>query len=622
MSKLLFWIIFIPFLSSFFLRITALFDTKKRVGEKFYSLFAIFASAISAVLSLVTAFYNDTVLKETLFNWISVGVLNIEFSLVLDRLSTVMILFITFIGTLIHIYAAGYMKGERRFGEFFAYFNFFMGSMLLLVLAASPVIMFIGWELVGLASFLLIGFYFEDPLNMKAANKAFILNRIGDFGFITALAILFVSLGGGIFSFEEIKSHIELIDGATLTLIGFLLFVGAMGKSAQIPLYVWLPDAMAGPTPVSALIHAATMVTAGVYMVARFSFLYKLTPLAGEFIALVGIFSALLAAVIASYQDDIKKILAYSTMSQLGYMFAAAGLGAYSSAIFHVFTHAFFKALLFMGAGAVIIALHHEQNIFKMGGLKERLKIVYITMMTATFAICGIPPFAGFFSKDAIISASFAKGDYLVWMIAVFTAMLTAHYMFRMMFIVFFKESKHKNLKSLPKSMIYPLIILAFGSATAGFLGVPKAFGGNETFLDFLMLPDIKYHLSFSLEYMLTLLNLIVVSMGIYTAYLFHIKEINNPLNSTLFAKWAKNKFYIDELYEKVFVSSLRYLSLFSDRVVDQKIFDGIIFKSVNGYRYAAKVAALLNNGNVRFYALYIMIGVSAISIAILAGGK
>ena len=342
-------IVVLPFLSAILMALVYLSDTQKK-RYTFYTIIGVTTPALSTILSFIAAYSlinGSETIHHTLFTWIDIGEFNISVAFMADRLSVVMVSFITLIGTLIHIYAAGYMKEDHAYGKFFSYFNLFMGSMLLLVLADNPIMMFVGWELVGVSSYLLIGFYHTDSTNVKAANKAFILNRVGDFGFIMALSILFVSLEGTGFTFDSIKANIGMINHDTLTIIGFLLFVGAMGKSAQIPLYVWLPDAMAGPTPVSALIHAATMVTAGVYMVVRYSFIYVEIPDVGVFIATIGASSALFAAIIASYQSDIKKILAYSTMSQLGYMFIAVGLGAYSSGIFHVFTHAFFKALLF-----------------------------------------------------------------------------------------------------------------------------------------------------------------------------------------------------------------------------------------------------------------------------------
>jgi NADH-quinone oxidoreductase subunit L len=406
-----------------------------------------------------------------------------------------------------------------------------------------------------------------------------------------------------------------MIDPDRLSLIGILLFVGAMGKSAQIPLYVWLPDAMAGPTPVSALIHAATMVTAGVYMVARYSFLYELIPDVGIFIATIGAASALFAAIIASYQSDIKKILAYSTMSQLGYMFIAVGLGAYSSGIFHVFTHAFFKALLFMGAGAVIIALHHEQNIFKMGGLKKELKLIYITMFIATLAISGIPPFAGFFSKDAILVTAFASEHYIIWGVGSLTAMLTAFYMFRLLFTVFHAEpTETKKVHTVPNSMTRPLVVLAFGSATAGFLGANEAYGGSSWFNTFLALPDTTLHLSHAKEYMLGGLNVLLGLLGMWLAYQMFAKDMREAQEDKIYKKVIINKFYIDEIYAFFIVKPLLLLSNFIAKVVDPKIFDGFINLNVWGYTKSAVLFAKLQNGKVRYYALYILIGVSAMS--------
>ena len=616
-------IVVLPFLSALLLAIVYLSNTKAN-RYAFYTIVGVGTPTIMTILSFIVGYQlingSDTV-HNTLFQWIDIGDFNISIAFMADRLSVVMISFITFIGTLIHIYAAGYMKEDEAYGKFFAYFNLFMGSMLLLVLADNPIMMFVGWELVGLSSYLLIGFYHQDSANITAANKAFILNRVGDFGFIMALALLFVNIGDGGFTFEAIAAHISTIDPEMLSLIGILLFVGAMGKSAQIPLYVWLPDAMAGPTPVSALIHAATMVTAGVYMVARYSFLYVEIPDVGIFIASIGAASALFAAIIASYQSDIKKILAYSTMSQLGYMFIAVGLGAYSSGIFHVFTHAFFKALLFMGAGAVIIALHHEQNIFKMGGLKKHLKLVYITMFIATLAISGIPPFAGFFSKDAILVTAFASEHYVIWSVGTLTAMLTAFYMFRMLFTVFHSQNKESaqkkesaTLHPLPKSMTTPLVILAFGSATVGFLGVNEAYGGNSLINTFLSLPDIKLHLSHATEYMIGGLNVILALLGMGLAYKLFAKNAEETKEDTLFKTFAIHKFYIDELYDFFIVKPLITMSKLIEKVIDPKIFDGFINLNVWGYLKSAEIFATLQNGKVRYYALYILVGVSAMS--------
>ena len=602
-------IVILPFASALLLAIIYL-ASPSQAREKLYAFIGVGSIIITAVLSLLVlsnVISSSQPSHTTLFTWIEIDAFRIPLGFMADPLSAVMISFVSSIGLLIHIYAVGYMRGDEGFGKFFAFFNLFMGSMLLLVLADTPIIMFIGWELVGLSSYLLIGFYHKDRANIKAANKAFILNRVGDFGFIMGILTLFLVVGGEGFTFDAIEASIASVDQGTLVLIGVLLFVGAMGKSAQIPLYVWLPDAMAGPTPVSALIHAATMVTAGVYMVARFSFVYELIPNVGEFIAYIGGASALFAAIIATYQSDIKKILAYSTMSQLGYMFIAVGLGFYDEGIFHVFTHAFFKALLFMGAGAVIIAMHHEQNIFKMGGLKKELKLVYITMLIATLAISGIPPFAGFFSKDAILVSAFASGHTFIWIIASATALLTAFYMFRLFFVVFHSGENKQPLVALPSSMTLPLVVLAIGAACAGFL--------QDGFGDFLNVTKHTLHLEHSTELMLEGLNVLWALIGIGLAYKLYAHRAHAPTQSKLFTRWAVNKFYIDELYDKLIVNPIVLLSGFTAHVMEPKIFDGIIKLNVRLYRGAANMFSELQNGRVRYYALYMLFGISVLSV-------
>jgi len=602
-------IVILPFASALLLAILYLANPSQ-AKEKLYAIIGVGSIMITAILSLLVlrnVFSADDPIHTTLFTWIEIDEFRIPLGFMADSLSAVMIGFVSFIGLLIHIYAVGYMRGDEGFGKFFAFFNLFMGSMLLLVLADTPIIMFIGWELVGLSSYLLIGFYHKDRANIKAANKAFMLNRVGDFGFIMGILTLFLSVGENGFTFDTIAASVASVDPGILSLIGVLLFVGAMGKSAQIPLYVWLPDAMAGPTPVSALIHAATMVTAGVYMVARFSFIYELIPDVGEFIAYIGVASALFAAIIATYQSDIKKILAYSTMSQLGYMFVAVGLGFYDEGLFHVFTHAFFKALLFMGAGAVIIAMHHEQNIFKMGGLKKELKFVYVTMLIATLAISGIPPFAGFFSKDAILVSAFASGHTFIWMIASATALLTAFYMFRLFFVVFHSGENKQSLVALPTSMTLPLALLAVGATFAGF------FQGG--FGDFLGITKHAFHLEHSTELMLEGLNVLLALTGIGLAYKLYAHKAQSPTQSKLFTRWAVNKFYIDELYDRLIVKPILLLSGFIAHVMEPKVFDGIVKLNVQLYRGAGNIFSGLQNGKVRYYAIYMLFGVSALSI-------
>lgn len=620
MEALLSLIVILPFLSATILGLSYLIDSKKNLSNIYYATIAVATPTIVTLLSFVLIFKMSTMPQDTrlyahLFDWINVGQFHIEMRFMLDRLSMIMIGFISFIGTLIHIYAVGYMQTDEGFGKFFAYFNFFLASMLLLVVASNPIIMFIGWELVGLASYLLIGFYHKVSSNITAANKAFIVNRVGDFGFIIALSVLFIALEGQGFSFEAIEQGIGGLSNSTLSFVGALLFVGAMGKSAQIPLYVWLPDAMAGPTPVSALIHAATMVTAGVYMVARFGFLYNEIPHIGEFIAYIGAFSALMAALMASFERDIKKILAYSTMSQLGYMFIAVGLGAYGAGIFHVFTHAFFKALLFMGAGAVILALHHEQDIFKMGNLRKFLPKTFATMLIATLAITSIPPFAGFFSKEAIINHAFLTQHYTLWVIAIATAFLTAYYMFRLIFVVFFAHSTktYPHLIPLGKMIIYPLIVLAIGSATVGFLGIGHGFAHFVALLD--RATPAPTHL---LEYGLMGLNILIVLGGIVLAYRLFGTNPQPPKANIPIKALFIHKFYIDELYDRLFVGTLRSMSLFFDRVVDAKIIDGFLGLLTGGYRYLGVKLVSLQNGTVKTYATYIIFSVSLMSIALI----
>lgn len=560
--------------------------------------------------------YNEKIIfKQQLFTWLNVDKLNIEMAFLGDNLSIFMSMFVTFVGWLIHIYAVGYMKGDSGYGKFFAYFNLFLASMLILVLADNPIILFIGWEGVGVCSYLLIKFYYGKSENVLAANKAFIANRVGDFGFLLGVVTLFFALGQVDLSFDSIEANLGNVSNELLLLSGFLLFVGAMGKSAQVPLYVWLPDAMAGPTPISALIHAATMVTAGVYMVARFHFLYVGIEQVGIFIAYIGAFSALFAAIIATRQTDIKKILAYSTMSQLGYMFIAVGLGFYSTGLFHVFTHAFFKAMLFMGAGGVIMALHHEQNIFKIAQHRATLPIIGTTFLIGVIAISGIPPFSGFFSKDAILAAAFQEGQYLIWAIAMFTAFLTAFYMFRMYFIVFVAPNHHdEHYVYTSKTITIPLLILAIGAVGAGFLNLPSVFGGNH-FVDSWLgqLHSKHIHMDHITEYVLMALSVIVAATGIMAAYAKYANfDVSKPENET---GLIGNKFYIDEIYNVLFVQSTKKLSTFIDKVIDEKIIDAFIMNSSIGFVNIGKKVAMIQNANVRFYAAFMLIGMTCVFI-------
>jgi NADH-quinone oxidoreductase subunit L len=618
-TSLLVWIILAPLLGSILSGLLYFYNIKKsKVSDIYFSLIGTITPFISFLITLSLFLrMNDEkiIFKQQLFTWLSVDKLNIEMAFLGDNLSIFMSMFVTFVGWLIHIYAVGYMKGDSGYGKFFAYFNLFLASMLILVLADNPIILFIGWEGVGVCSYLLIKFYYGNAMNVLAANKAFIANRVGDFGFILGIVTLFFALGQVDLSFDSIEANLSNVSNELLLLSGFLLFVGAMGKSAQIPLYVWLPDAMAGPTPISALIHAATMVTAGVYMVARFHFLYAGIEEIGLFIAYIGAFSALFAAIIATRQTDIKKILAYSTMSQLGYMFIAVGLGFYSTGLFHVFTHAFFKAMLFMGAGGVIMAVHHEQNIFKIAQHRATLPIIGTTFLIGVIAISGIPPFSGFFSKDAILAAAFQEGQYFIWIIGMFTAFLTAFYMFRMYYIVFVAPNHHdEHYVYTSKTITIPLLILAIGAIGAGFLNLPAVFGGNhfvDTWLE--QLHSKHIHMSHLTEYILMVLSVVVAASGIVVAHKKYAKfDVTKPEDETGI---IGNKFYIDEIYNLLFVKSTKKLSTFIDKVLDEKVIDAFVMNSSIGFVNIGKRVAMIQNANVRFYAAFMLIGMTSIFI-------
>lgn len=446
-------------------------------------------------LIVVISFFETLSLPEenrqqivNLFTWMNTGLLNVSFAYQVDQLSLVMSLIVTGVGFLIHVYSIGYMHGDKGFWRFFAYMNLFIFAMMNLVLADNFVLLFLGWEGVGLCSYLLIGFWydrkFEKGTTADAAKKAFVVNRIGDFGFLIGMFLIFMTFGS--LNFNEVFGRVTVfsIDTHIFELIALFLFIGATGKSAQIPLFVWLPDAMAGPTPVSALIHAATMVTAGVYMVARCSIIFASAPTMMVVIAVIGLLTAFLAATIGLVQNDIKKVLAYSTVSQLGYMFLGLGVGAFSAGLFHVMTHAFFKALLFLGAGSVIHGMHEEQNIQKYGGLKKYMPTTFKTFFVAAVAIAGIPPLSGFFSKDEILWFSYINGGFLFWLIGVITALMTAFYMFRLLNLTFEGKPRfdehHIHPHESPKVMTVPLIILAVLSAIGGFIGIPEIFSGEH----------------------------------------------------------------------------------------------------------------------------------------------
>ena len=582
----------------------------------------------SFVISLIIFFKltGDTEKQHTIFifDWISAGRLSIPFSFLVDPLSSLMLLIITGIGFLIHLYSIGYMHSDEGFGKFFSYLNLFVFFMLLLVLGSNYIVMFIGWEGVGLCSYLLIGFWYTNGSFASAAKKAFIMNRIGDLGFLLGVFIMFNLFGSVEFAKVFPVAATMLPGNNTIVLITILLFVGACGKSAQLPLFTWLPDAMAGPTPVSALIHAATMVTAGIYMIARSSVLFDLAPFTQNIILIIGTATALIAAVIALTQTDIKKVLAYSTVSQLGYMVMGLGVGAYTGSFFHLITHAFFKALLFLGAGSVIHAMHHEQDMRAMGGLRKKLPITFITMMVATIAIAGIPPFSGFFSKDEIL-ASVYEHNRIVWVVGVFTAFLTSFYMFRLMFLTFFgkhRGSHHseEHIHESPKVMTLPLIILAVLAAIGGAVNIPQVFGGNEWLAHWLTGANVSRHelgLDHATEYLLMGISVAAALIAAFLAFSRYVKTNHVPVadvaHRSVLAKISYHKFYLDEAYDFLIVKPLDALSKFFYRTMDTKFIDGI----VNSFGWSAKESSkglrLLQSGNVGFYIFMMVFSIIAL---------
>ena len=551
------------------------------------------------------------------FNFISAGSLKIPFSFQIDALSSLFLLIITGVGFLIHVYSASYMHHESKdhFARYFSYLNLFVFSMLLLVMGGNFVILFIGWEGVGLCSYLLIGYWFKNTEYNYAARKAFVMNRIGDLAFLIAIFMIIAKVGsvsfGDVFSAEGLQ---KLSPSATI--ITLLLFVGAAGKSAQIPLYTWLPDAMAGPTPVSALIHAATMVTAGIYMIARSNLLYSLSDMTSNIVAYIGLATALLAATIALKQNDIKKVLAYSTVSQLGYMFLALGVGAYSAAVFHVMTHAFFKALLFLGSGSVIHAMSGEQDIRNMGGLSKKLKVTFFTFTIGCIAIAGIPPFSGFFSKDAILLSAFEKNP-MLYGIALFTALLTAFYMFRLLFVTFtgkFRgthEQEH-HLHESPALMTVPLIILAILSIIGGFVGIPEVFAAGGDKISEFLLPVIAKHegheVSHSTEYMLMGLSTGLVILTIVFAW-SRFKNYQ-PKEEKGFGKVLENKWYVDELYDKIIVNPFNKLAGFLNIFFERFIIDGIVNGVGRAVNYGSRQLRLIQSGQVGSYVLLMVLSI------------
>ena len=592
----------------------------RRWDKKFAGILASAAVFGAFVLSLQVfgLLSPTTVLRDTLFTWIDSEPFKAQVSFQADALTAVMLLVVTGIGFLIHVYSTGYMGHDEGEARYFAYLNLFVFFMSVLVLADNLLLLFVGWEGVGLCSYLLIGFWFEDHANTSAGNKAFIVNRIGDFGFLLGVLLLFSEmnrLGPATLDFAALKEAASRIPPASVTLITLLLFLGATGKSAQIPLYVWLPDAMQGPTPVSALIHAATMVTAGVYMTARLNFLFVLAPGTLSVIAVVGAATALLAGTIAVAQNDIKRVLAYSTVSQLGYMFLAAGVGAFGAAVFHLFTHAFFKACLFLGAGSVIHAMGGEQDMRNMGGLRSRLPMTYWTYLIAGLALAGIPPTAGFFSKDRILLEAYSSshGSVGLWLVGWITAGLTAFYMFRQLFMVFHgasraSESVQAHVHESPPSMTVPLIVLALGSITAGWLALPSRNVWDLWLQSVLGRSNPAEQGEVANEMLLVVLTVGLALLGIALAYFLYGRE-RRPAEGGALWRVLAHKYYIDELYDLVFVRPFTAVADWFARVFDPEFIDGAVNGVAGLIRAVSSSGRMLQSGNVQHYLFAFLIG-------------
>lgn len=556
-----------------------------------------------------------------LFEFINVAGLTIPFAFQVDQLSALFLLIITGVGFLIHVYSTSYMNDETpsQYARYFSFLNLFVFSMLLLVLGANYLIMFIGWEGVGLCSYLLIGYWFKNTEYGNAARKAFVMNRIGDLGFL--LGLFFIIHQFGSLTYTDVFSQAQGAGVGILTVITLLLFVGATGKSAQIPLYTWLPDAMAGPTPVSALIHAATMVTAGIYMIARSNILYTLAPVSQTVVAVIGLATAILAATIAIKQNDIKKVLAYSTVSQLGYMFLGLGVGAYTGAVFHVMTHAFFKALLFLGAGSVIHAMHHEQDIRKMGGLAKKLPHTHWTFLVGCIAIAGIPPFSGFFSKDEILTHAFAANP-VYYIIGLLGALMTAFYMFRLYAMTFrgsFRgthEQEH-HLHESPWSMVIPLIVLAVLAAVAGFVGIPELFAPDAHRLAHYLDPVfaasaqlvVEHTVAHSTEWMLLVVSITLISISIVYAWVRFSKKPETE-EASGFGKVLANKWYVDELYDAIISKPLNALGSLFNRFVERNGIDGLVNGVGKSVQWGGRQLRLLQSGQVGSYILWMVLGI------------
>ncbi len=641
-NSLIFIIVILPLIGAALngtVAATNAYRKKEIWGEKFAGYLAFSTVAASFILSLYAVFVKMAGTESiscTPYEWIASGGLKVSLTFLIDHLSAVMLLVVTGVSAVIHFYSIGYIHGDESSVRYFSYLNLFVFAMILLILGNSMPVMFIGWEGVGLCSYLLIGFWYKEEEKAIAGKKAFIVNRIGDFGFLLGMFLIFANVGS--LTITEVN-HFFQANGINYSGLNFFwtnvaaicLFIGATGKSAQIPLYVWLPDAMAGPTPVSALIHAATMVTAGVYMVCRFHGLYLAAPIAMNVVLWVGALTAIFSATIAIYQNDIKKVLAYSTVSQLGFMFMAAGAGAFVIAIFHLMTHAFFKACLFLGSGSVIHAMGGEQDIRYMGNLKKYMPVTYLTFLLATLAIAGFPPFAGFFSKDEILWNVFASahGNKVVYVIAAIAALCTAFYMFRLVYLTFFgkfrgtHEQEH-HLHESPKTMTVPLMILGGLSVIGGWIGIPKLLGGETipNFFEHYLEPAVsKYghvhieHYSHTTEFSLMGLSVLIAVIGWFLArsmYSALKKDLPDPAKYGGIQKLLWNKYWIDEIYDTIIVRPLKYLStnIFLN-ISDKKLIDGFADGSASGWRKVSNLFSYLQTGNIQAYGFYMIVGIA-----------
>ncbi len=601
---------------------------KNKISEKTAGIHASGWIVLSFILScfLFGKLQTEETIHFTMLNWFSAGNLTIPFAFLIDHLSILMMLVITGVGSLIHIYSIGYMHGDEGFNRFFAYLNLFVFFMLTLVMADNYVLMFVGWEGVGLCSYLLIGFWFKNQEYNKAANKAFIMNRIGDLALLIGLFLMFQYFGS--LQYDQVFHTAAdwVPDTQTITIITILLFIGACGKSAQIPLYTWLPDAMAGPTPVSALIHAATMVTAGIYMIVRSNILFSLAPLTMDTIMVVGIVTSIFAGTIALKQNDIKKILAYSTVSQLGLMFFAIGVGAYEAGFFHLVTHAFFKALLFLGAGSVIHGMGGEQDIRKMGGLGKYMKTTHLVFGAGVLAIIALPPFSGFFSKDDILLGAYEKSPVL-WVIGLVAGLLTAFYMMRLYYVVFrgaerMDEKTKSHVHESPSVITIPLIVLAILAVAGGVLDIPELFGGNKMMMHFLepVVPVLEHEIASSTEWILMAISTIAILGIAYIArskYLVKNRIPESDAELKGFGKILNAKYYVDEFYERIIVKPLHGIGNAFSKYFESFI-DGIVNGTASLVNYFSGQLKVIQNGNISFYLFAMALSVGFIIIFIL----